>query len=57
VQWPERFVRLAAGAWFEFTNVEIRQTATGESQSKHPALVTDQAWLARFEPIDTITID
>ncbi|HLJ10641.1 MAG TPA: GH3 auxin-responsive promoter family protein [Planctomycetaceae bacterium] len=51
-----RLARLAPGAWSEYTRVELRRGGTGESQYKHPAIVSDPAWLSRFQPIDTVTV-
>jgi hypothetical protein len=51
-----QLVRLAPGAWSEFHDAERRRAGTAESQYKHPAVVTDTAWLNQFQPMDTITI-
>ncbi len=52
-----RLVRLAEGAWAEYLHAERQRGGPNEAQYKHPALVVDTAWLDRFQPVDTITVD
>jgi hypothetical protein len=52
-----RLLRLAPGTWSRFVATETERRGTGDSQYKHPALVPDPAWLERFQPLDTITVD
>jgi hypothetical protein len=51
-----RLMRLAGGAWADFHRAERQRGGPIESQYKHPALVADQTWLNRFQPVDTITV-
>jgi hypothetical protein len=52
-----RLVRLAGGAWADYLRTERQRGGPTESQYKHPALVVDTAWLDRFDPVDTITVE
>lgn len=47
-----RLVRLETGTWQEFTGKLARSRGTGDSQYKHPALVSDPAFLDKFRPVD-----
>lgn len=52
-----QLVRLAPGTWSAFVAQQARRTGTGESQYKHPSLVTDSAWMEKFPALDTVTVD
>jgi hypothetical protein len=43
---PPQLVRLAPGAWSAMVAAQAARTGTGESQYKHPALVTDSSWMS-----------
>jgi hypothetical protein len=52
-----RLMRLAEGAWGEFMAREVDRRGTGDSQYKHPSLVTNSNWLDRLPVVDTVTVD
>lgn len=52
-----RLMRLPVGAWDQHMKRETSHRGTGDYQYKHPGLIQDENWLAKFSPIDTITLD
>ena len=47
-----RLVRLAPGAWQEYSRQAAQRRGTGDSQYKHPALVSDPHFLDQFQPVN-----
>ncbi len=53
---PWQLVRLAVGTWAKFIAEESQRRGTGDSQFKHPPLVTETAWMDQFQTVDTVRL-
>lgn len=53
---PPQLWRLPIRAWSNHVQAEVARRGTGDTQYKHPALVTDASLLDRFVPVDIIEI-
>lgn len=53
---PPRLWRLPNAAWSRHIEAELARRGTGDTQYKHPGLVTDASLLERFIPMDVIEI-
>lgn len=53
---PPRLWRLPNAAWTRHVHAELARRGTGDTQYKHPALVTDASLLKRFVPVDVIEV-
>jgi hypothetical protein len=51
---PPRLWRLPNAAWSRYVQAQVVCRGTGDTQYKHPALVTDASLLGRFSPVDII---
>lgn len=51
---PPQLWRLPNSAWSRYVQAQVVRRGTGDTQYKHPALVTDSSLLGRFSPIDVI---
>jgi hypothetical protein len=51
-----RLWRLPEGTWAQYQQAEMARRGTGDMQYKHPALVTDGAFLSRFTAVDVVEL-
>lgn len=52
-----QLVRLAAGTWSAYSDIQTSRTRAGDSQYKPAALAADMSCLERFQPLDTVCLE